>query len=130
MTLRSFVDSTGQAWDAFDVVPRAEERRHYDRRSAAMPAVEEAEPADRRDGDRRLTVGGQGKLASAGWLCFERVEGRAPERRRLSPIPGDWRHCSDAELEAYCQSARLVRTREPAATHPQKNESAAIKPRR
>ena len=111
MTLRNFVDSTGKEWYAFDVVPRTQERRHYDRRSGATQTVDENEAPDRRDGDRRVTVGGQPRLAgvSPGWLCFERSEGRTPERRRLSPIPENWRQCSDADLEAYCQSARRVR---------------------
>jgi len=127
MTLRSFVDSTGVEWYAFDVVPRTQERRHYDRRSGAIQddrrsgviqAVDESDAPDRRDGDRRVTVGGQGRFsASEGWLCFEQADGHSPERRRLSPIPRDWRQCSDAELQAYCQSARLVRTRE-AEPHP------------
>ena len=32
MSFRTFVDSSGVEWQAFDVVPRSEERRHYDRR--------------------------------------------------------------------------------------------------
>ena len=44
MGLRTFVDSLGREWSAFDVVPRENERRHRDRRSA-----EEAESfTDRR----------------------------------------------------------------------------------
>jgi hypothetical protein len=75
----------------------------------------EEETSERRDGDRRITVGGRSRLASVteGWLCFE----SGAERRRLSPIPRDWRGCSDAELEAYCRAARPVRR--PAATEEQ-----------
>src|SRR4051812_17120220 len=104
MSLRTFTDSAGQEWQAFDVVPREDERRNYDRRSGEVLL---ADDEDRRDGDRRLTVGGRVSIVTpgAGWLCFERGE----ERRRLSPIPGDWSQCDDAQLETYCRSARAVR---------------------
>jgi hypothetical protein len=105
MALRAFSDSGGNEWLAFDVIPRADERRRFDRR-----ALREArsQPRDRRDVDRRFTVGGRSHLVHCvadGWLCFE----RGPERRRLFPIPAGWQRCSDAELDAYCQSARPVR---------------------
>ena len=105
MALRTFVDQAGNEWQAFDVVPRADERRHYDRRSVGAQVEEESD--DRRDADRRLTVGGRSRLASVttGWLCFE----HGTDRRRLSPIPNDWRTCSDAQLEAYCREARPAR---------------------
>ena len=104
MSLRTFVDAAGNEWHVYDVVPRADERRRYDRRSAPMTVEENTD--DRRDGDRRLTVGGRSRLASVteGWLVFE----HGTNRRRLSPIPGDWRLCSDAELDAYCRAARPV----------------------
>jgi hypothetical protein len=105
MALRTFLDSAGNEWQAFDVVPRADERRRFDRRS---PEERRANPEDRRDGDRRLTVGGRSALASGvadGWLCFE----RNGDRRRLCPIPAGWVHCSDADIDGYCQSARPVR---------------------
>lgn len=103
MSLRKFVDSAGEEWQAFDVVPREEERRQYDRRSGELELAD----IERRDGDRRLTVGGRTSIVTpgAGWLCFE----RGSERRRLSPIPRDWSQCDDAQLEAYCRSARAVR---------------------
>ena len=137
MAIRTFLDSAGNEWQAFDVVPRADERRRLDRRSdylrhperpeaprhpertdylrhpersegsAAQPA-RLSKPEDRRDADRRLTIGGRSPLASGvadGWLCFERGD----ERRRLSPIPPGWSRCTDEQLEAYCQSARPVR---------------------
>jgi hypothetical protein len=105
MALRTFLDSAGNEWLAFDVVPRADERRRFNRR-----ALDEArsDNQDRRDEDRRLTVGGRSPLASAvidGWLCFE----CGADRRRLCPIPTSWLRCSDAELEAYCQHARPIR---------------------
>ena len=104
MALRTFLDSAGNEWQAFDVIPRADERRRFDRRS---PDERRANPEDRRDGDRRLTVGGRSSLASGvadGWLCFE----RNGDRRRLCPIPAGWLHCSDRDLDGYCQSARPV----------------------
>ena len=105
MALRTFLDSAGNEWLAFDVVPRADERRRLDRR---LPNEARSDMEDRRDLDRRLTVGGRSPLASAvsdGWLCFE----RGADRRRLCPIPENWTRGTDAELEAYCQSARPVR---------------------
>jgi hypothetical protein len=62
---------------------------------------------DRRDGERRLTVGDIARISrlSEGWLCFE----RGSDRRRLSPIPGDWNRCPDAVLEDYCRRALPVR---------------------
>ena len=89
MAFRTFLDSAGNEWQAFDVVPRADERRRVDRRS---PEERRANPEDRRDGDRRLTVGGRSPLASgvaAGWLCFERNGDRrrlCANSRRVGPI--------------------------------------------
>lgn len=106
MGFRTFVDSTGREWTAFDVVPRSEERRQLDRRMMARLS-DLFDFDDRRDHDRRVTVGGRSPLASGvseGWLCFE----RGVDRRRLMPIPDDWQQCTDKELEAYCQSARPV----------------------
>ncbi|MBV9492842.1 MAG: hypothetical protein JOZ54_01250 [Acidobacteria bacterium] len=103
MSLRTFTDSNGQQWEAYDVVPRVEERRRYDRRSgeATVEAIEE-----RRETDRRVTVGRSEHIASkAGWLCFERND----ERRRLTPIPEDWTRCDDSKLESYCRSAKPAR---------------------
>ena len=104
MGFRTFLDSSGREWTAFDVVPRAQERRQLERRALAHLAdmID-----DRRDEDRRVTVGGRSSLASGvneGWLCFE----RGVDRRRLTPIPENWERCSDQDLEAYCQCARPV----------------------
>ena len=104
MGFRTFLDSSGREWAAFDVVPRAEERRRFERRE--MSHLADATD-DRRDHDRRVTVGGRSSLASgvnSGWLCFE----RGVDRRRLAPIPDNWQRCSDRELEDYCRSARPV----------------------
>ena len=111
MALRIFMDSRGREWQAFDVIPRADERRRYDRRS---PADQRAED-ERREADRRLTVGGRSRLVSglAGWLCFE----QGVDCRRLSPIPDDWRRCTDQELEGYCHSATPVRPKSARFAH-------------
>jgi hypothetical protein len=103
MSLRTFTDSNGQQWEAYDVVPRAEERRRYDRRSGETK-VEIVE--DRRDTDRRVTVGRSEHItAKAGWLCFESND----ERRRLTPIPEDWARCEEAKLEGYLRDAKPAR---------------------
>lgn len=104
MSLRVFVDSRGNEWHVFDVVPRTGERRTENRR--ALEASVEAN-ADRRDSDRRLSIGYLGRLStiSEGWLCFE----QGAERRRLSPIPSDWSRCDEAALEDYCRRAQPAR---------------------
>jgi hypothetical protein len=103
MSLRTFTDSNGQQWEAYDVVPRTEERRRYDRRSGETKIDLTDE---RRDTDRRVTVGRSEHITSkAGWLCFESHD----ERRRLTPIPDDWVRCDEAKLEAYCREARPAR---------------------
>ena len=111
MSFRTFQDSSGKEWQAFDVIPRLEERRNYDRRNTS-DANDAAD--DRRDADRRLTVGGTAAIAGAqGWLCFE----SGKQRRRLSPIPANWLGASDEELEAYCRTARRVRRMTIGAEH-------------
>src|SRR5215207_3450657 len=104
MSLRTFVDEAGTEWHAFDVVPRKDERRNRERRAADASALP---PVDRREAERRLTVGELTTLSTVneGWLCFESDS----ERRRLSPIPPDWRTSSNSALSAYCRSARAVR---------------------
>jgi hypothetical protein len=106
MSMRSFVDTEGAEWQVFDVVPRIDERRVYDRRLTSSGT--EASN-DRRGGDRRVSVGRRSPLAgvNSGWLCFERSTGS--ERRRLMPIPGDWKKCGEGTLETYCRDAREVR---------------------
>jgi len=116
MAFRTFVDATGREWQVYDVIPPADERRRTDRRGEPTPpagqdAVQsdtDDQSQDRRDSsDRRLSVGRVSRLAatnSPGWLVFESES----ERRRLSPIPADWRRCNDEALEAYRQSARPV----------------------
>jgi hypothetical protein len=103
MAFRQFTDPMGVEWAVYDVVPRIDERREYDRRDTS-PRGEDA-PDERRSADRRATVGTTrpGRL-TRGWLCFEGPE----ERRRLQPIPENWDHLPDAELNALLQQARVA----------------------
>jgi hypothetical protein len=106
MALRTFIDSAGQEWQAFDVVPRDLERRRYDRRSTDAAGDDDSD--ERRERDRRVTVGRASRRlggSDAGWLCFEHGD----DRRRLSPIPADWSRADDAQLEQYCRTARPVK---------------------
>ena len=38
------------------------------------------------------------------YLCFE----RGIDRRRLTPIPGDWKECGAAKLDEYREKAKPV----------------------
>src|SRR5206468_9908211 len=101
---KSFTDSKGVEWFAFDVMPRADERRSYDRRRERAEPLEE----DRRAEDRRVSVGGQRPpRLTKGWLCFE----RDGERRRLQPIPDRWSALSDVELEKLLETATIAPVR-------------------
>ena len=106
MAFRTFLDRAGNEWQAFDVVPRADERRHYDRRSDHAEQNDASERERREERDRRLTIGRGWTLGpSQGWLVFE----RGNDRRRLSPIPNDWFTCPDEQLDGYREAARQVR---------------------
>jgi hypothetical protein len=104
MGYRSFRDSMGVDWDAWDVVPQLGERRVEDRRQTRQSIAFR----DRRRVERRIVMSRRAVMASGlscGWLCFEGRVGK----RRLSPIPDDWARCPDEQLEAYCRMARPVR---------------------
>jgi hypothetical protein len=104
MSYRSFKDSTGVEWDAWDVVPQLGERRVEDRRQGRQAIAFR----DRRRAERRIVMSRRPVLAgslSNGWLCFE----GATEKRRLSPIPENWARSTDSQLEEYCRLARPVR---------------------
>lgn len=105
MGYRIFVDSDGVEWQAWDVMPKAVERRFSDRR-VSREAVSFAER--RRAADRRQVQGRWTPLTTGlrdGWLCFD-ASGR---RRRLTPIPADWEDCGFDALESYCRLAIPVR---------------------
>lgn len=104
MAYRVFIDSNGVEWQAWDVLPKAVERRIGNRRVCR----ERVTFADRRQADRRRVEGRWTPLTSGlrdGWLCFD-AEGN---RRRLMPIPPNWESCANPELEDYCRSAIPVR---------------------
>lgn len=101
MGYRTFKDSHGTEWQAWDVVPRLAERRVRQRRRAAAPSHGSER---RRLPERRLTSERRPVLTDglyAGWLCFE----AAVEKRRLTPIPPDWQECGTDCLEEYCRQA-------------------------
>jgi hypothetical protein len=108
MSLRVFTDSNGTEWQMWDVVPHVllSERRVTHRRRALHPR----EQPERRRFDRRLVSSRRPVLGSgitAGWLCFEALT----EKRRLTPIPGDWLKCPEVQLEQYCRQAKpAIRT--------------------
>ena len=110
MGLRSFRDESGAEWRAWDVMPKLVERRVGARRQVGgITSAAEARGADRRLGiDRRMVATQRAFLndgMSSGWLAFE----SAREKRRLTPIPGDWLHCPTARLAEYCRQAAVVR---------------------
>jgi len=106
---RTFTDSKGVLWNAWEVVPQwADRRTGRARRSRSVdddfdpPVLEQRRSPDRRQGRPdlfpriRLSGGLDG-----GWLAFE----SARERRRLSPIPAAWEIVPDSELERMCGNA-------------------------
>jgi len=71
MGYRTFRDSKGTEWQAWDVVPQLTERREIERRVQRAP-VEHADR--RRQPDRRVIKGRRPTLTAgldSGWLCFE-----------------------------------------------------------
>lgn len=110
MGLRNFRDGSGDEWRAWDVMPKLVERRVGPRRQpAGITSVAHARGADRRIGiDRRMVASPRvflGDGLASGWLAFE----SAREKRRLTPIPGDWLHCASSRLAEYCAQATQVR---------------------
>jgi hypothetical protein len=104
MGYRAFIDSDGIEWQAWDVLPKAFERRMGNRRTAReWVPFPERRRAERRQRDGRWTPLTSG--LSDGWLCFD----ASGIRRRLAPIPGDWEDCDEPALEGYCRSAAPVR---------------------
>jgi hypothetical protein len=106
MPYRTFEDSTGKEWQVWDVVPRLTERRLHeaDRRVDITPIAF----ADRRRDERRLSNNHRTVLRGSyahGWLCFDNGE----DKKRLSPIPGDWTACDEHTLEAYLRAADGVK---------------------
>ena len=108
MAYRTFLDSEGVEWHAWDVLPKAIERRVAERRLTG----EVVEFPDRRRIERRRVEGCGARLTSGireGWLCFD----AGADRRRLSPIPPDWEDCEHGALERYCRLATPARFSSP-----------------
>lgn len=109
MAHRQFFDLAGVEWTVYDVIPRADERRHHDRRDVVQGAPNDEE--ERRGDDRRAAIRTSRPVRlTRGWLCFEHVG----ERRRLQPIPEGWHLLGDAELSALLAMARVA----PRRNHP------------
>jgi hypothetical protein len=112
MGYRSFRDTKGMDWQAWDVIPALADRRLHERRVQRTSIGAER----RRATDRRVKVGRRPGLhagMSDGWLCFEGAE----EKRRLSPIPADWLRCAVERLELYLAAAKpAVRLTSPILT--------------
>ena len=104
MAYRTFLDSDGVEWHAWDVLPKALERRVAERR-----IFDEVHSfPERRRAERRQLDGCGTPLTSGlreGWLCFD----AGNDRRRLSPIPADWEDCGHRTLESYCRLAMPAR---------------------
>ena len=77
--LREFTDAGGTRWRVWDVNPLPEQGRTFT--GAAVFAN-----------------------VPQGWLCFD--SGR--ERRRLTPVPGEWHQFDDDQLVDLCQAAETV----------------------
>ena len=110
MAYRTFTDSDGVEWQAWDVLPKAVERRFANRR---VHHEVQSFP-ERRHDERRKVNGRWTPLTSGlrdGWLCFD----AAGIRRRLTPIPADWEDCPRKALERYCRLATPVRVSSPSA---------------
>ena len=109
MAHRTFTDSQGVEWEAWDVIPGRmtvggrERRFGLDRRVFDAPGMDPGENRRRR-GERRTTVS---DCLKRGWLAFRAAGGRG-ERRRCAPIPDDWEHAPVEELERYCREANVV----------------------
>ena len=98
MTHRSFHDEAGRAWDVWDVVPTAVERR-IAQEAPRPPAIER-----RKVRETRVVVPDR---LQKGWLAFQ----SGGERRRLAPIPGDWDDMTVAELVDLLHHADRRRAR-------------------
>ena len=111
MGYRIFRDSTGTEWQAWDIIPRLEDRRARERRLAMRAVAIERRATE----ERRLVVGERPRITNglnAGWLCFEAID----QKRRLTPIPADWLRCAVARLEEYLRAA--IPARRVSATEP------------
>ena len=100
---RSFLDARGNSWSVREILPRYAERRLRQRRllsDSLAPGTAPEAPQSERDRRRRERRRRQEVRAPVtpgyerGWLTFESVD----EKRRLAPVPPNWRRLPDAEL--------------------------------
>ena len=111
MSHRAFVDTKGQHWDVWLVLPTSAERRRVERRMAAQAGGSSYAGAERRsrEPDRRLSKAIRrspiDKQFRNGWLCFESHSG---EKRRLVPVPENWEEMTVPELLTLCSEAKRV----------------------
>ena len=86
--MREFIDSRGIAWTVYEV---------------------------ERQGRAALQRDPLPEAFRVGWIVFEAEGGR--RKRRLAPVPVDWRQRSDAELERLCREAARVHGSEDSGAH-------------
>ena len=109
MNYKTFLDSKGERWEVWLVLPTAAERREAERRVLAErrtdfrpQAIERRVWTDRRRFNHRRV--GVAAVFANGWLCFE----SPTEKRRLAPVPDEWENADAEKLRAWCQAARRV----------------------
>jgi hypothetical protein len=96
MPARSFTDRTGMLWRVSEIrgddlaVPQEPRERRAQVRSAPRPTRKAA----------RLET----RPLDLPWLCFE----SRSERRRVSPVPAEWRELTDEELEDLMGISQLL----------------------
>jgi hypothetical protein len=95
MALREFTDEEGATWRVWDVHPKLgvlpQDGFGVERRARDVPEL----ILERRR--QRPPQSGPG----GGWLVFDSEE----EKRRLSPVPGDWEQCPVDRLMEYWDRA-------------------------
>lgn len=102
---RRFMDSTGDEWQVWDIVPQLSERRAGDRERRLH--ISPIAFAERRMESRRFSLSRRAVLRGSyaqGWLCFD----NGKDKRRLTPIPDDWTTCSAELIETYLGDATRV----------------------
>lgn len=104
MAYRTFVDLRNAYWQVWDVRPERMERRSMERRVATAGRWDHPErrQEQRRRLDQKRIVLDDG--LGTGWLVFESKS----EKRRLTPIPGDWDGVTESGLRFLCDKAKKV----------------------